>query len=43
METFKSIPGFCPDCGAILPLLRSTGNVVCYTCSREFKDKGMYA
>lgn len=41
METFEIVPGFCSDCGAILPLLRRTGNVNCYTCSRIFDEKGM--
>ncbi|KAL1123835.1 hypothetical protein AAG570_001606 [Ranatra chinensis] len=29
-------PGFCPDCGSILPLLKGHGNVECYTCKNTF-------
>ncbi|GLV34045.1 RNA polymerase I subunit H [Carabus blaptoides fortunei] len=36
-EAFSTVPGFCPDCGAILPLLREKGNVTCYTCCRQFE------
>lgn len=32
----KTTPGFCPDCGSILPLLKTVGNVVCYNCKKEF-------
>ncbi|CAH1389030.1 unnamed protein product [Nezara viridula] len=28
-------PGFCPDCGSILPLLEDRGIVNCYTCKRQ--------
>ncbi|KAJ8934669.1 hypothetical protein NQ318_016096 [Aromia moschata] len=35
-NTFERIPGFCPDCGSILPPLRESGGVTCYTCSRVF-------
>ncbi|KAJ8977695.1 hypothetical protein NQ317_005428 [Molorchus minor] len=35
-NTFEKIPGFCPDCGSILPPLRNTGGVTCYACSRQF-------
>lgn len=34
--TFERIPGFCPDCGSILPPLTDKGGVTCYTCSRKF-------
>ncbi|KAJ6646126.1 DNA-directed RNA polymerase I subunit RPA12 [Pseudolycoriella hygida] len=34
MEIFRTTPGFCSDCGSILPLLRSTGDVACYTCKK---------
>lgn len=42
MDTFETVPGFCSDCGAILPLLKFKGNVVCYTCTREYKPEGNY-
>ncbi|KAK9730463.1 Transcription factor S-II (TFIIS) [Popillia japonica] len=35
-QTFTSYPGFCSDCGSILPLLRDHGNVICYTCEKEY-------
>ncbi|KAL6261066.1 DNA-directed RNA polymerase I subunit RPA12 [Pogonomyrmex barbatus] len=33
---FITAPGFCPDCGSILPLLGKRGEVTCYTCKREW-------
>ncbi|OAD59165.1 DNA-directed RNA polymerase I subunit RPA12 [Eufriesea mexicana] len=33
---FISTPGFCSDCGSILPLLSDRGNVNCYTCKRSW-------
>ncbi|XP_015439416.1 PREDICTED: DNA-directed RNA polymerase I subunit RPA12 [Dufourea novaeangliae] len=33
---FISTPGFCSDCGSILPLLGNTGNVICYACKRTW-------
>ncbi|CRK88479.1 CLUMA_CG002216, isoform A [Clunio marinus] len=29
-------PGFCPNCGSILPPLKSQGSVICFLCSKEF-------
>ncbi|XP_014253169.1 DNA-directed RNA polymerase I subunit RPA12 [Cimex lectularius] len=29
-------PGFCPDCGSILPLLEDVSSVQCYSCKRIF-------
>nr|XP_033329251.1 DNA-directed RNA polymerase I subunit RPA12 isoform X1 [Megalopta genalis]XP_033329252.1 DNA-directed RNA polymerase I subunit RPA12 isoform X1 [Megalopta genalis] len=34
--SFISIPGFCSDCGSVLPLLQERGNVICYACKREW-------
>nr|XP_019545667.2 DNA-directed RNA polymerase I subunit RPA12-like [Aedes albopictus] len=34
-------PGFCPDCGSILPLLRMTGGVSCYSCHKAY-DESVY-
>ncbi|XP_047356028.1 DNA-directed RNA polymerase I subunit RPA12 [Vespa velutina] len=34
--SFKTAPGFCPDCGSILPLLGDKGNVTCYSCKRSW-------
>lgn len=39
-ETFSSYPGFCSDCGSILPLLREKGSIVCYTCAKEYSIDG---
>uniref|UniRef100_T1GDB8 Uncharacterized protein n=1 Tax=Megaselia scalaris TaxID=36166 RepID=T1GDB8_MEGSC len=36
MTTFTTTPGFCPDCGSILPTLRISGNVICYNCKKNF-------
>ncbi|KAK2576514.1 hypothetical protein KPH14_005837 [Odynerus spinipes] len=33
---FKTAPGFCPDCGSILPLLGDSGGVSCYACKRNW-------
>ncbi|XP_012256553.2 DNA-directed RNA polymerase I subunit RPA12 [Athalia rosae] len=33
---FNSDPGFCPDCGSILPLLGELGGVCCYGCKRAW-------
>ncbi|CAG9857355.1 unnamed protein product [Phyllotreta striolata] len=35
-SAFVRIPGFCPDCGSILPPLYEKGGLVCYTCSKTF-------
>ncbi|EAA07851.5 DNA-directed RNA polymerase I subunit RPA12 [Anopheles arabiensis] len=29
-------PGFCPDCGSILPPLKNSNRVSCYGCQSEF-------
>lgn len=42
METVRTTPGFCSDCGSILPLLRSTGDVVCYTCKKSCQPEGNF-
>lgn len=34
--SFKTAPGFCPDCGSILPLLEVKGGVTCYACRRNW-------
>ncbi|XP_060828898.1 DNA-directed RNA polymerase I subunit RPA12 [Bombus pascuorum] len=34
--SFISTPGFCSDCGSILPLLGDKGNVKCYACKRAW-------
>ncbi|XP_012281172.1 DNA-directed RNA polymerase I subunit RPA12 [Orussus abietinus] len=34
--SFNTSPGFCPDCGAILPLLGDVGGVTCYACKRKW-------
>ncbi|XP_055322226.1 DNA-directed RNA polymerase I subunit RPA12 [Sitodiplosis mosellana] len=36
MESIRITPGFCPNCGSILPYLRTTGNVKCYTCLHDW-------
>jgi len=35
-DSFQKVAGFCSDCGSILPPLRDTGGITCYTCSRAF-------
>ncbi|XP_024881322.1 DNA-directed RNA polymerase I subunit RPA12-like [Temnothorax curvispinosus] len=36
---FITAPGFCPDCGSVLPLLDERGGVTCYTCKREWDSE----
>ncbi|KAM0729285.1 DNA-directed RNA polymerase I subunit RPA12 [Formica fusca] len=37
---FITVPGFCPDCGSILPLLAERkATVTCYTCKRNWDSK----
>ncbi|EAT37552.1 AAEL010468-PB [Aedes aegypti] len=31
-------PGFCADCGSILPLMRMTGTVHCYNCHKVYNE-----
>ncbi|XP_011864441.1 PREDICTED: DNA-directed RNA polymerase I subunit RPA12 [Vollenhovia emeryi] len=38
-SSFITVPGFCPDCGSILPLLSESGTVACYTCKREWNSE----
>jgi hypothetical protein len=33
-------PGFCPNCGTILPPLKAQGGVTCFLCSKEFEAAG---
>lgn len=40
--SFISTPGFCSDCGSILPLLGDKGNVTCYACKRVWGPEGIY-
>lgn len=40
-KTFQAAPGFCPDCGTILPQLKEKGGVSCYFCNREFSSEGI--
>lgn len=40
--SFISTPGFCSDCGSILPLLGDRGNVKCYACKRVWGPEGTY-
>lgn len=39
-SSFVTAPGFCPDCGSILPLLGERGGVTCYACKREWGHEG---
>ncbi|XP_043275481.1 DNA-directed RNA polymerase I subunit RPA12 [Venturia canescens] len=32
--SFTTTPGFCSDCGTILPILNDHGNVTCFACDR---------
>ncbi|XP_012533686.1 DNA-directed RNA polymerase I subunit RPA12 [Monomorium pharaonis] len=36
---FITAPGFCPDCGSILPLVKETGGITCYTCKRKWDSE----
>ena len=40
--TTKTTPGFCPNCGSILPLLNLVGNVTCYACKKEYPPEGRF-
>jgi uncharacterized Zn finger protein (UPF0148 family) len=40
MATFSNEPGFCPQCGTILPLLGSEGDVKCYNCKQTYGPEG---
>nr|CAI5861260.1 unnamed protein product [Callosobruchus analis] len=35
-QTFKKLSGFCSECGSILPPLRDTGGITCYSCSSAY-------
>lgn len=39
-SSFTTEPGFCPDCGSILPLLGEKKGVTCYACKREWGPDG---
>lgn len=39
--SFTAPPGFCPDCGSILPMLGERGSVICYACKREWGSEGI--
>lgn len=42
MDSIRITPGFCPNCGSILPYLRATGNVKCYTCLKDWPPEGEF-
>lgn len=42
MESIRITPGFCPNCGSILPYLRANGNVKCYTCLHDWPPEGEF-
>lgn len=40
---FITVPGFCPDCGSILPLLdEEKATVVCFACKRKWNSESLY-
>lgn len=39
-NTFEAVPGFCPKCGSILPLLKATGGISCYNCKENYGPEG---
>lgn len=41
MSGFKTSSGFCPDCGTILPSIKSSGDINCYNCDRNFTADGI--
>ncbi|XP_054284928.1 DNA-directed RNA polymerase I subunit RPA12-like [Macrosteles quadrilineatus] len=36
MESSVREPGFCPNCGTILPLIGAAGGVTCYLCKNSY-------
>lgn len=42
MESIRITPGFCPNCGSILPYLRASGNVKCYNCLTDWPPEGEF-
>lgn len=40
MESIKITPGFCPNCGSILPHMRPSGKVKCYNCLTDWPPEG---
>lgn len=36
----KTQPGFCSDCGTVLPLPTSSSGVTCYTCEKKWDLSG---
>ncbi|XP_021928024.1 DNA-directed RNA polymerase I subunit RPA12 isoform X2 [Zootermopsis nevadensis] len=40
-KMLSSEPGFCPQCGTILPRLSSKGDVKCYNCKQTFGPEGL--
>lgn len=42
MESIRITPGFCPNCGSILPYLRETGSVKCYNCLTDWPADGKF-
>ncbi|KAI4497402.1 hypothetical protein M0802_007413 [Mischocyttarus mexicanus] len=39
-SSFTTAPGFCPECGSILPYLKEKGVVTCYCCKRNWGPEG---
>ncbi|XP_014220559.1 DNA-directed RNA polymerase I subunit RPA12 [Trichogramma pretiosum] len=35
-SSFITKPGFCPDCGSVLPLLKTHGGVTCWACKQTW-------
>ncbi|XP_046403033.1 DNA-directed RNA polymerase I subunit RPA12 [Ischnura elegans] len=42
-KPFVSKPGFCPKCGSILPAMKDTGNIICYSCKQEYTALEVYS
>lgn len=40
--SFSTAPGFCPDCGTILPLCTDVGRVTCYACERKWDPEEVF-
>ncbi|XP_076253478.1 RNA polymerase I subunit RpI12 [Rhynchophorus ferrugineus] len=36
---FEKVAGFCGECGSVLPPLRETGGLTCYTCMKTFNPE----
>lgn len=38
--TTQTVPGFCPDCGSVLPDMKTSGGMTCFLCEKEHDASG---